>query len=41
VGCEITGHLRLFVGYNLLYLSNVVRAADQIDRLLIELEHII
>jgi hypothetical protein len=34
VGYQITGRLRLFVGYDLLYASNVVRPGDQIDRVL-------
>lgn len=32
VGYQVTDCLRLFVGYNVLYLSSVVRPADQIDR---------
>ncbi len=32
VGCQVTDHLRAFVGYNFLYWSNVVRPGDQIDR---------
>jgi Putative beta barrel porin-7 (BBP7) len=31
LGYQITDHLRTSVGYSFLYLSNVVRAADQID----------
>lgn len=31
LGYHITPHLRVFVGYNFLYLSNVLRAADTID----------
>jgi hypothetical protein len=31
VGAQLTPHARVFVGYNFLYLSNVVRAGDQID----------
>jgi hypothetical protein len=31
VGYQIMPHLRATVGYNVLYLSNVLRAADQID----------
>jgi hypothetical protein len=34
VGYRITDHLRAFVGYNFLYWGNVVRPADQIDRVL-------
>jgi hypothetical protein len=30
-GVQITDHARVFVGYNFLYMSNVVRAGDQID----------
>lgn len=30
-GAQITEHARVFVGYNFLYMSNVVRAGDQID----------
>jgi hypothetical protein len=29
---DVTDHLRVFAGYNVLYLSSVVRADDQIDR---------
>jgi len=32
VGYRITPNLRLYVGYNFLYWSNVVRSGDQIDR---------
>ncbi len=32
VGYQVTDCLRLFVGYNALYVSSVVRPADQIDR---------
>jgi hypothetical protein len=31
VGWQATNHLKLFVGYNFLYWSNIVRAGDQID----------
>jgi hypothetical protein len=31
LGCQITNYLQLYAGYNFLYLSNVVRAGDQID----------
>ncbi|MGL4421020.1 MAG: BBP7 family outer membrane beta-barrel protein, partial [Gemmataceae bacterium] len=31
IGYHITPHCRIFVGYNFLYLSNVLRPADQID----------
>ncbi len=34
VGYQLTDHLRAFVAYNFLYLSNVVRPGDQIDRVL-------
>src|SRR5262249_16222369 len=34
LGWAVTSRLRLFVGYDLLYLSNVLRPADQIDRVL-------
>lgn len=30
-GVQVTEHARVFVGYNFLYMSNVVRAGDQID----------
>ena len=30
-GCQLTCHVRAFVGYNLIYWGNVMRAADQID----------
>jgi hypothetical protein len=33
VGYQLTDCLRLFVGYNLLYVTTVVRPADQIDRI--------
>ena len=31
VGCQLTEHARAYVGYNFLYVSNVVRSGDQID----------
>jgi hypothetical protein len=31
IGYDLTDHLRVFVGYDFLYLSNVVRPGDQID----------
>ena len=31
LGYDLTDHLRLYAGYNVLYLSSVVRAGDQID----------
>jgi Putative beta barrel porin-7 (BBP7) len=31
VGCQITTHLRAFVGYTFLYCSSVVRPGDQVD----------
>jgi len=31
IGYDVTDHLRLFAGYNFLYLSSVVRPAEQID----------
>jgi hypothetical protein len=34
VGYQVTDHLRAFVAYNFLYVSNVVRPGDQIDRVL-------
>jgi hypothetical protein len=34
VGWQMTNHVKLFVGYNLLYWSNVLRAGDQIDPVL-------
>jgi hypothetical protein len=34
VGFQLTDHLRAFVGYNFLYINNVVRPGDQIDRVL-------
>lgn len=30
-GVQVTDHLRVFVGYNFLYWSSVLRAADQVD----------
>jgi hypothetical protein len=36
VGYQVTQHWRVFVGYTLLYLSNVIRPGDQIDRTLNE-----
>src|SRR5262249_14635228 len=32
VGCQVTDHVSLFVGYNFLYWSSVVRPGDQINR---------
>ena len=32
IGYQVTSYLRAYVGYNFLYLSNVVRPGDQIDR---------
>jgi hypothetical protein len=32
LGYQFNDHLRVFVGYNLLYINNVVRPGDQIDR---------
>jgi hypothetical protein len=32
IGYQLTSNLRAYVGYNFLYLSNVVRPGDQIDR---------
>lgn len=32
IGFDINDHWRVYAGYNLLYLSSVVRAGDQIDR---------
>jgi hypothetical protein len=32
LGYQLTDHVRLFVGYNFLYASSVVRPGDQIDR---------
>lgn len=32
VNCEVTNYLRVFVGYDLLYSNNVIRAASQVDR---------
>lgn len=32
VGCDVTQHLGLWVGYDFLYLSSVIRPGDQIDR---------
>jgi hypothetical protein len=34
VGYQMTDHLRAYVGYNFLYWSNVIRPADQIDRVI-------
>lgn len=34
VGYQFTEHCRAFVGYNFLYISNVVRPGDQVDRVL-------
>jgi hypothetical protein len=34
VGYQLTSNLRLFVGYNVLYWSSVLRPGDQIDRVL-------
>lgn len=31
VGYQVTQHMKLFVGYNFLYCSNILRAGDQID----------
>ena len=31
IGYQVTDHLRAFVGYDFLYLSEVVRAGDQVD----------
>ncbi|OWK47140.1 BBP7 family outer membrane beta-barrel protein [Fimbriiglobus ruber] len=31
LGCQVTDHMRMFVGYNYLYWSGVARAGDQID----------
>jgi Putative beta barrel porin-7 (BBP7) len=31
LGCQITPRMRAYVGYDFMYLSNVVRAGDQID----------
>ncbi|MBA4190987.1 MAG: hypothetical protein C0467_23625 [Planctomycetaceae bacterium] len=31
LGYKVTNHLQVFAGYNFIYLSNVVRAGDQID----------
>src|SRR5262249_5589131 len=31
LGCQVTRHLRTFVGYNFLYWTNVIRPGDQID----------
>jgi hypothetical protein len=33
VGYQVTTHLRVFAGYNFLYLSNVIRPGDAIDPL--------
>ncbi len=32
LGCQVTPHLRAFVGYGFLYVSNVVRPGSLIDR---------
>lgn len=32
VGYQVTEHINAFVGYNFLYLSNVLRPGDQVDR---------
>ena len=32
VGCQLTAHLRALVGYSFLYIAEVVRPGDQIDR---------
>lgn len=32
VGFDVTDHLRVFAGYNILYVSSVVRPGEQIDR---------
>lgn len=32
LGFDVNEHWRIYAGYNILYLSNVVRAGDQIDR---------
>ena len=34
VGYQVTNNLRVFVAYNFLYISEVVRPGDQIDRIL-------
>ena len=31
VGCQLTDNARIYAGYNFMYMSNVVRAGDQID----------
>lgn len=31
LGCDVTNHLRIYAGYNFLYLSSVLRAGEQID----------
>jgi hypothetical protein len=31
LGYQVTNHMKLFVGYDFLYCSNILRAADQID----------
>ncbi|HEY1859023.1 MAG TPA: BBP7 family outer membrane beta-barrel protein, partial [Gemmataceae bacterium] len=36
VGYQVTDYMRVTVGYNFLYWSNVLRAADQIDRVIDE-----
>ena len=32
LGVDVTSHWRVFVGYNFLYLSDVIRPGNQIDR---------
>jgi hypothetical protein len=32
IGCQLTGHLGLFLGYNFMYWYDVLRPGDQIDR---------
>jgi hypothetical protein len=32
IGYDLTDHIQLFVGYDVLYWSSVLRAGDQIDR---------
>jgi hypothetical protein len=32
IGYQVTSHLKLFVGYNVLYLSSAVRPGEQIDQ---------
>jgi len=34
IGYQITDHLRAYVGYNVIYWSDVVRPGDQIDRVI-------